>query len=92
MSNANNGPNVAPTGTYTITTDCLRCGVCEFMCPERAIIEAKRQAIILKRRCTGCGECVPYCPVRAIVPRDQFLDGHNRSLAAGSKDPHTQPS
>ncbi len=92
MSNANGGPNVARTLTYAITTDCMRCGVCEFMCPERAIIEVRRQAIILKRECTGCGECVPYCPVRAIVPWDQFLDRRSHSLAAGSKDLRTQPS
>ena len=92
MSNANGGPNGAPTGTYAITTDCMRCGVCEFMCPERAIIEARRQAIILKRECTGCGECAPYCPVRAIVPLEQFLDRRSRSLAAGSKDVLWRPA
>lgn len=65
------GPNVkAPAGDiYTINSDCIRCGVCEFMCPDRAITEVKRQAIILKSLCTGCGDCVRYCPVRAIVRR-----------------------
>ncbi len=57
---------------YAISTDCIHCGVCEFMCPESAIIEAKRQFIILKHECSGCGDCVPYCPVRAIVPRHRF--------------------
>ena len=55
-------------GVFIISTDCMRCGVCEHMCPVDAIQEAKRQLIILKRVCTGCGDCVPYCPVHAIVP------------------------
>ncbi len=57
----------ASAAVYFITTDCMRCGVCEFMCPERAIVEARRQLVIIKRRCNGCGDCVQYCAVRAIV-------------------------
>ena len=68
--------------SYIISTDCMRCGVCEFMCPQRAIIEAKRQLIILKKLCDGCGECVPYCPVYAIVPRDQFKARQASTMAA----------
>ncbi len=56
-------------GVYFITPDCMRCGVCEFQCPERAIFEARRQLVIHKHKCNGCGDCVQYCPVRAIVPR-----------------------
>ena len=68
--------------SYIISTDCMRCGVCEYMCPRGAIIEAKRQLIILKRLCDGCGECVSYCPVYAIVPRDQFKERQANTLAA----------
>lgn len=57
---------------HIISTDCMDCGVCEFMCPEGAIFEAKRQFVILKDRCNDCGICVPYCPARAIVPGDDF--------------------
>lgn len=71
----------APT-VYIISTDCMRCGVCEYMCPVQAIIEAKRQLIILKRLCTGCGECVPYCPVRAIVPGNEFRRRQSITVAA----------
>ena len=73
----------APTDRiYTISTDCMSCGVCEYMCPVEAIIEAKRQLVILKRLCNGCGQCVPFCPVRAIVPRDEFDARQRHTIAA----------
>ena len=50
---------------YIISSDCMDCGVCEYMCPESAIFEAKNQFVIRKDRCNGCGECVPYCPARS---------------------------
>lgn len=65
-------PNGQPSGRYMITGDCTRCGVCEFMCPQEAISEARNQFVIRRHLCDGCGECVPYCPVRAIVPADEF--------------------
>ena len=67
---------------YAVSTDCIQCGVCEFMCPEGAIIEARRQFIILKQECTGCGDCVPYCPVRAIVPRHRFAERQTATVAS----------
>ncbi len=60
----------------------MRCGVCEFMCPENAIVDAKNQLIILKNVCTGCAECVPYCLVHAIVPRDEFQERQSGTYAA----------
>lgn len=66
--------------SYIISTDCMDCGVCEFMCPQAAIFEAKRQFVIRRDRCNGCGECVPYCPARAIVPRDKFSGRQARTV------------
>jgi Pyruvate/2-oxoacid:ferredoxin oxidoreductase delta subunit len=68
--------------SYIISTDCMRCGVCEFMCPKEAIVEAKNQLIILKNVCDGCAECVPYCLVNAIVPRNGFREREAGTLAA----------
>lgn len=65
---------------YIISSDCMDCGVCEFMCPEGAIFEAKRQFVIRKDRCNGCGICVPYCPARAIVARSGFKDRQRRTV------------
>ena len=61
-----------PSDRYMITSDCTRCGVCEYMCPQDAIKEAQNQLVVRRHLCNGCGECVPYCPVRAIVPADEF--------------------
>jgi MinD superfamily P-loop ATPase len=67
---------------HIISTDCMDCGVCEYMCPQQAIFEAKRQFVIHKERCNDCGECVPYCPARAIVRRADFGTRQERSVRA----------
>jgi MinD superfamily P-loop ATPase len=54
---------------YTISVNCMSCGACAAMCPQSAIIAAKRQYVIRKTDCSGCGSCVGYCPYRAIVKR-----------------------
>ncbi len=65
---------------YIISTDCMDCGVCEYMCPEGAIFEAKSQFVIRKDCCNGCGICVPYCPARAIVHRTTFASRQQRTV------------
>jgi Fe-S-cluster-containing hydrogenase component 2 len=77
---------------FIISTDCMRCGVCEHMCPVNAIQEAKRQLIILKRVCNGCGDCVPYCPVHAIVPVTEFKDRQALTVAAELRAVLQRPS
>ena len=57
---------------YMISSDCIHCGVCEFMCPQSAIRGAPNQFVIRRQSCNGCGDCAPFCPVRAIVPAAQF--------------------
>ena len=65
---------------YVISSDCMDCGVCEYMCPQAAIFEAKRQFVIRKDLCNGGGECVPYCPARAIVARNDFKGRQERTV------------
>lgn len=60
----------------------MNCGVCEFMCPQAAIVQAPNQFIIDKRRCNGCGECVPYCLVRAIVSKERLAERQGRTVKA----------
>ena len=75
----------APSSLYMITSDCTRCGVCEFMCPLGAIREAPNQFVVRRHVCDGCGECVAYCPVRAIVPAHEFASRqrHTRKAELG---------
>ncbi len=72
----------APSVIYMITSDCTRCGVCEFMCPLGAIKEAPNQFVVRRHVCDGCGECVAYCPVRAIVPGREFASRQKRTRKA----------
>lgn len=65
---------------YIISSDCMDCGVCEYMCPLGAIFEAKNQFVISKGLCNGCGICVPYCPARAIVARTSFKERQSRTV------------
>jgi pyruvate formate lyase activating enzyme len=48
---------------------CIRCGVCEEVCPERAISfegldRDKRE--FLRECCNACGSCVAVCPTEAL--------------------------
>jgi len=82
-SEGGSGEAMAPpafTDGYIISSDCMDCGVCEYMCPQGAIFEARRQFVIRKDLCNGCGECVPYCPARAIVEREHFKERQERSV------------
>jgi NAD-dependent dihydropyrimidine dehydrogenase PreA subunit len=65
---------------YIISSDCMDCGVCEYMCPQEAIYEAKHQFVIRKERCNDCGTCVPYCPARAIAAGDAYADRRIRTV------------
>lgn len=43
-------------------TKCTNCGMCESICPEKAILNAK----IEKSKCIGCGRCLQACPENAL--------------------------
>lgn len=74
------GTAVKSDFVYIISTDCMHCGICEYMCPVGAIQEAKKQFIILKNVCNGCGDCVQYCPAYAIVRKDEFKERQSRTV------------
>ncbi len=49
------------------TTRCFGCGICEKMCPQKAIeigpeADGKRMIYLTPWKCTGCGLCQKACP------------------------------
>ncbi len=61
---------------FQITDECIYCGSCEPVCPERAIAEDLEAGayVIDPARCSGCPAserppCVEACPVDAVVLR-----------------------
>lgn len=48
-----------------ITSECVKCGLCEDVCPTSAIIENDEQYIITDA-CVDCGICLEACPIDAI--------------------------
>lgn len=57
-----------------ITTDCIVCGACDYVCANDAITPSTSAYSIIAARCTECvGEfdsprCVVVCPVDCIFP------------------------
>ncbi|MCK8827240.1 4Fe-4S binding protein [Natroniella acetigena] len=50
---------------YTITDECVACGVCVDECPVEAIAEGDDKYEV-SDECVDCGVCVDSCPVEAI--------------------------
>lgn len=54
---------------FTITKECIRCGICAKLCPQQCIQEGKLQYDIQQKHCLHCGLCMENCPVHAILKR-----------------------
>ncbi len=56
---------ITPKG-YEITDECIECGTCFELCPQKAINEGSPYEI-MKEHCLHCGRCFENCPTTAIV-------------------------
>lgn len=49
--------------------DCVKCGKCEKICPQNAIVGPEDETASINRtKCNNCFCCVDVCPVNALVP------------------------
>ena len=77
---------------------CIGCGMCEKVCPARAIemypvIEKEKKTkriVIFLSRCTFCSECVMVCPKDAITMSGDFMmadyEVYGDSMVVGSEE------
>lgn len=52
---------------HVIEEECVSCGLCTDLCPEKCIADGEEMFVIDPERCTDCGECVTVCPIDCIV-------------------------
>lgn len=62
----------------TISSDCIRCGMCTAVCPVNVFSLDAVQGITIQRAeiCIGCGHCMSNCPVDAINVAGLCADGN----------------
>lgn len=61
---------VEPIVSSVDAKKCIGCGICESLCPYKAIqvikIDKKKKAETITASCKGCGICASHCPTLAI--------------------------
>lgn len=69
---------------------CIGCGICESLCPYKAIrlikVDKKRKAETISASCKGCGICAAHCPKMAISMgrfRDEEICAQIRAFLEG---------
>ncbi|MEM2535209.1 MAG: AAA family ATPase [Candidatus Nezhaarchaeales archaeon] len=82
-----NPKKITPISIFTPGVDlerCARCGKCNTVCPEGAIVVKENKApIVYEEACCGCKSCLYTCPYNAIYNRGRDL-GYVRSTARGN--------
>lgn len=51
---------------YFITNECIGCGTCRKVCPQRCVDEGTPY-VIRQNNCLHCGNCYEKCPVKAVI-------------------------
>ena len=59
-----------PAVGYFITEDCIGCGICVDVCPQKCIDIRRRPLVIRQEYCLHCGSCWRECPADAVVRRE----------------------
>ncbi len=62
--------SVEPIVSCVDPQKCIGCGICESLCPFKAIqimkVDKKKKAETIAASCKGCGICASHCPTMAI--------------------------
>ncbi len=55
--------------------NCIYCGVCQAVCPEKAIVVDKKSKTVERdeNKCVYCGKCIKSCPVEAWQGKSGFV-------------------
>ena len=61
------GNSPLPLKGFEITDNCIQCGKCERLCPQKCI----ENFTIQQSHCLHCGLCFEQCPVNAVVKRGE---------------------
>ena len=56
---------MAVTG-YEVTDDCIGCGLCSSVCPQKCIDISVKPVVIDQKHCLHCGNCKEICPKQAV--------------------------
>lgn len=58
--------NGRKTEKFNVGDSCIGCGLCQTVCPARAIEMEDGKPIWIKSQCSHCTACINRCPVQAI--------------------------
>jgi len=90
---------VAPIVSRVDQSICIGCGICETLCPFRAIqlvkADKRKKAQTITASCKGCGICASHCPTLAIRMggfTDEAIMAQIHAFAAGGGPEDRDPS
>lgn len=63
------------TKRFKVNEDCTHCGLCESICPNKAIQIQNQKPVWVKKDCTLCLACVHRCPTNAISFGNSRVNG-----------------